>query len=73
MDEITEPVAMLGAVAGLIVAIGGLFKVIPPIINSCKGIGCDCDFGNVKCKCCMGSCMPKKDNYKSGEIDEVEP
>ena len=34
MDETSELVAMLGAVAGIIVATGGLFKVVPPIIDA---------------------------------------
>lgn len=72
MDETSELVAMLGAVAGIIVATGGLFKVVPPIIDACKGIGCDCNFGIVKCKCCMGMCNPIMNPTNSRDTDEVD-
>ena len=72
MDETSELVAMLGAVAGIIVATGGLFKVVPPIINACKGIGCDCNFGIIKCRCCTGMCNPIMNPNNSRDTDEVD-
>ena len=72
MDETSELVAMLGAVGGIIVAIGSLFKVLPPIIDACKGIGCDCNFGIIKCRCCMGMCNPIVNTTTSGDTDEVD-
>ena len=72
MDEKSELVAMLTAVGGIIVAIGGLFKVLPPIIDACKGIGCDCNFGIIKCRCCTGLCNPIVNTTTSGDTAEVE-
>ena len=72
MDEKSELVAMLTAVGGIIVAIGGLFKVLPPIIDACKGIGCDCNFGIIKCRCCTGMCNPIMNPNNSRDTDEVD-
>ena len=45
--------------------------VVPPIINACKGIGCDCNFGIIKCRCCTGMCNPIMNPTNSRDTDEV--
>jgi len=40
MEDVSEPVTILGAMAGLLIAIGGLIKVTPPLIEACKGLNC---------------------------------
>ena len=38
----------------------------------CKGIGCYCNFGIIKCKCCMGMCNPIINPTNSRDTDEVD-
>ena len=44
-------------------------------INNSKNlkghVGCDCNFGIVKCKCCMGMCNPIMNPTNSRDTDEV--